>query len=233
MRGREVAGVVQTSEVERIELRFSDDPTARFQQLRAGPYPVDTLTHDQFLELGSDATFRANCWRTYYFLPQWAFCAWNLKDPDDPDLERPHPVLSDVRVRQALSMLFPREKIRDEHLHGLAKIVTGPWFFKDADYDRTVPAVPYDVAEAQRLLTAAGYRLDADGFLRKGDRPLRFTLTTLQGAGWLDSVAQSFVESARKCVRYSAWSAVSSVSPTPSAFRCRRATSSSRCLGST
>lgn len=194
---RKVPHPVGPHYVERVEVRFNKDPLSKIQLARAGESHVDVVSHDTFVELARDEAFRKQCWRTYYYLPGWIACVWNLVDPEDPGSRRPHPLLGDVRVRRAMSHLFPRERLREEHFHGLATLVSGPFFFKDADYDRTVPLVPFDPAAAARLLREAGWRLNTSGILEKDGRPFRFTLAHSAGTLFQGPVTL-FAEAARR-----------------------------------
>jgi peptide/nickel transport system substrate-binding protein len=184
--------------LERVEVRFNKDMNNRFQQLRSGSAHLDSLSHDQFVDLAGDQEFRRNCWRASYYMPAWIFCAWNLRDPSDPTHDRPHPLVSDERVRQALSHLFPRQRLCAEYYHGLATPISGPFFFKEADNDPSIPPAAYDPEAARRLLADAGWRLNDGGLLEKGGQVFRITLNHPQGAGWAQGVSAHFVEAARK-----------------------------------
>jgi len=87
-----------------------------------------------------------------------------------------HPALRDVRVRRALELATPKQELIDVVLLGLA--VPGKTLIPDGLgdwFDDQLPAVPYDLAAANRLLDDAGYRdLDGDGVreMPDGSRPL-------------------------------------------------------------
>lgn len=184
--------------VERVLVRFTTNPQGRWLELCSGNVHVDVLSHDLFQRAKDDAEFRKQCWRAPYFLPAYAFCAWNMKDPSDPDHVRPHPVLGDARVRQALSHLFPRERFCRDHLQGLGVPVSGPLFFKDADYAAEIAARAFDPILAGKLLDQADYRLAEDGTRKKDGRPLVIDLAFPSESTWLRPLATLFVEEARK-----------------------------------
>ncbi len=79
-----------------------------------------------------------------------------------------HPIFRDPATRRALAHLIPRERTAKDVYYDLAIPVTGPFFVEGPGYDRTVNQVPYDPAEARRLLRRAGW-LDrtGDGILEK------------------------------------------------------------------
>jgi len=83
-----------------------------------------------------------------------------------------HPILSHVRVRQALACAIDRDRIIRHLLKGIATKANGLLAPSNWAYDETVPAWPYDPERAKRLLDEAGYP-DPDG---DGPRP-RFRLS--------------------------------------------------------
>jgi ABC-type transport system substrate-binding protein len=90
-------------------------------------------------------------------------------------------VFRDVRVRRALGMAIDVEKVVRYLLYGQGERTTGP-FAKQTDfYDPSVEPLPYDPAEALKLLEDAGWRRDGSGKLTKDGKPLRFTLITNNG----------------------------------------------------
>ncbi len=82
------------------------------------------------------------------------------KDPSDPT--KPHPILGDVRVRQALGLAINKQKIVDKLLFGKSLVGTsdlniGPYQCAE------VKPIPYDPAQAKQLLDQAGWVTGADG----------------------------------------------------------------------
>jgi ABC-type transport system substrate-binding protein len=87
----------------------------------------------------------------------------------------------DRRVRLALSMAIDVEKIIKYVLYGQGERITGP-FVKQTDYyNHDVKPVPYDPEGALRLLKAAGWKRNAQGWLEKDGKQLQFTLITNSG----------------------------------------------------
>ena len=93
------------------------------------------------------------------------------------DLNHYNPIFQDKSVRQALTFALDRQAIIDNILMGTAELATGPispllgWA-----YEPNVKQYPYDPAEAQRLLDAAGWLPGPDGIRQKGDVRLSFTI---------------------------------------------------------
>jgi peptide/nickel transport system substrate-binding protein len=118
-----------------------------------------------------------------YYLSQWVYVAWN----------HARPVFADVRVRRALTMLHPRELIRDQVYRGHAVVLSGPWVSTAKEYDASIAPPPFDPPAAKKLLDEAGWvDRDGDGVREKDGQALRFTLyhapTKAQvftvGSGW-------------------------------------------------
>jgi ABC-type transport system substrate-binding protein len=88
---------------------------------------------------------------------------------------------NDRRVRLALGMAIDVDKIIKYVLYGQGERITGP-FPKQTDYyDKKIPPVPYDPQGALRLLTEAGWKRNAEGWLEKNGKRLSFTLITNSG----------------------------------------------------
>lgn len=97
----------------------------------------------------------------------------NLSDPADPN--RPHPVLSDPRVRRALLLGFDRAELVDELFLGLVPVADS---LLDNSLWQAAPvdAAPFDPDRARRLLDEAGWHAGPDGVRMRDGRPLQLTL---------------------------------------------------------
>lgn len=71
-----------------------------------------------------------------------------------------HPILKDIRVRQALAFAMDKQVIVDKADYGIGKAATGPISSITAwAYEPKVNAYPHDPAKAARLLDEAGHPL--------------------------------------------------------------------------
>lgn len=72
--------------------------------------------------------------------------------------------LSDVRVRQAISMLIDRKRIIDVIFYGFGKPSLGPIVSSDTTYfNKSLKPYAYDPRKAAELLDQAGYKRGSDG----------------------------------------------------------------------
>lgn len=105
-------------------------------------------------------------------------------------LNTENPILSDVRVRQAIAAAIDRQPIVDDLLYGKTEVATSPigmgWA---APEGLDVPE--YDPQESARLLDAAGWAdTDGDGVRDKDGQPLELRITTPTGSQTRDLTQQ-------------------------------------------
>ncbi len=100
------------------------------------------------------------------------------KDPSDPT--KPHAILSDVRVRQAIAFGINKQRIIDKLLFGKAKPGSGE---ANAGYFNCTSVGPYayDPDKAKKLLDDAGWKVGTDGFRAKDGTRLRLKYSTTSG----------------------------------------------------
>ncbi|MDO8494796.1 MAG: ABC transporter substrate-binding protein, partial [Deltaproteobacteria bacterium] len=96
----------------------------------------------------------------------YSYIGWNLQ----------RPVFKDKRVRQALAHLVDRSTINEKLNFGLYYPITGPFFPFGENYDPSLKPYSYDLEEAKRLLTEAGWvDRNGDGIREKNGMPFHFT----------------------------------------------------------
>ena len=109
-------------------------------------------------------TFRGNVY-TYF--------GFNLRA--NGDTSKPHPIFSDREVRRALTMAVDRASLVKSALGDLGKVPPGPMSSLLWIWDPEIPQLPYDTAQAGRILNARGWRdHDGDGVRDKNGQPLTF-----------------------------------------------------------
>jgi peptide/nickel transport system substrate-binding protein len=107
--------------------------------------------------------------------PFYAYVGFNLRYPGDRG--RPHPLFSDRDVRRALSMAVDRAAVVQAVLGSEARLAVGPMAHTLWIYSDSLRPLPFDTAEARRLLASRGWTgRDRDGVLLRGANRLEFEL---------------------------------------------------------
>ena len=161
--------------VDRIVIRYATDPSARLNLLLGGE--IDALDFlvpplDNLQLVGEHPELRV----VHAPSLSYGYVLFNHRDP--ADTSRPHPLLADRDVRRALVLAIDREAITRAIFGTYAVVPIGP-------ASQLVPVQPAralaargDLAEAQRLLAAAGWvDADGDGIRERDGRPLALTLS--------------------------------------------------------
>jgi peptide/nickel transport system substrate-binding protein len=161
-------------DIQRVILRIAADPDARINLLLSGE--GDALDNvipplDNLRRIGADSSIRLIPVPS----PVVGFLLFNHRDPSDSS--RPHPILSDLRVRRAITLALDRASLVRVVFGSYGEVPYGPvspllWIRHGAPR----PA-RQNLAEARRLLAAAGWRdSDGDGTLDRGGQPLALRL---------------------------------------------------------
>ncbi len=90
------------------------------------------------------------------------------------------PLLHDVRVRRAIAEAIDWKRIDDTVYHGINRLAVSD-IFPESWAAPALPPYPYDPVDARRLLAAAGWELQRDGVLHKGDAAMRVTVSATVG----------------------------------------------------
>lgn len=181
-----------------LVFRFFADPGAALAALRAGE--VDVVTKDALGldQLAAADQLQADTRLAVRVTPAqtWEHLDFNLRDPRD--LVRPHPILGDRAVRQALARALDRDLLArrvdprvarvDSFLFGASWAAAPPG--EIAVYDR-------DPATARRMLDAAGWVPSDDGVREKAGRSLELRLGTTEGSRVREATARAIAEQLR------------------------------------
>jgi len=117
----------------------------------------------------------------------------NLVKPGDPaDNKTPHPILGDLRVRQAIAYGIDKKTIVDQLLNGLAQVGTSD--LNVEPYNCGIAPWPYDPAKAKQLLDEAGWKVGADGIRVKDGQRLRLKYQTTTGSKLREDMQVLIVE---------------------------------------
>lgn len=125
-----------------------------------------------------------------YDYPSYYYIGFNLREP----------MFSDIRVRHAIDLLMPRDKMISEvFANQYASKTSGYDPPSSINYNHNVAPTPYDPALALQLLHAAGWKNDhGDGILYKDGKALRFTLLYPSGDPNRGKMAELAQEALRK-----------------------------------
>ena len=148
---------------ERLVLRIIPEPSTMLTELVTGRIHVDIpLLPDQTQQVKQDQSLRL-----------WSFPGKSLYYIGWNNQREP---FTSANVRRALTLGINRQEIINALLYGEGALATGPIPPWHPLYPQDVQPMPYDTAEAARLLESEGWRLNSAGVRQKGGRPFRFTL---------------------------------------------------------
>jgi peptide/nickel transport system substrate-binding protein len=125
----------------------------------------------------------------------YTYLGLNLADPANPVSaldeagnlveQAPHPIFGDVRVRQALAYAIDTQSIVNGVLNGEGSQIFGTEIPTSWAVSPDLAPYPFDLAQAEALLTEAGWVLNADGvrvcdgcLYAEAGAPFSFTLIT-------------------------------------------------------
>ena len=116
------------------------------------------LTTRILIDLQNDSLFNRNYFSAFMDNYNMNYIALNMK----PDGVRHKKIFDDVRVRKAVALLTPVDLIIKVIAQGKSTRIPSIVSPLKPEYDSTLKLLPYDVAEASRLLDEAGWK-DSDG----------------------------------------------------------------------
>lgn len=138
--------------IKKIVYRVITESAPSLIELKKRRLDLMPLTSLQWVRQTESERFHEAFRKEKYYQPNFNYIGWNLR----------RPYFSDKRVRRALTMMVDRQRILENLLFNLGIIVTGPNYVNSPYYDESIKPIPYDPAEAQKLLNEAGW-IDHDG----------------------------------------------------------------------
>ena len=97
------------------------------------------------------------------------------------DFNTSHPAMRDIAVRRALRLATDRKTMLAKISHGIG-ILQETALTPASPFFSTEPMVPYDVAQANTILDAAGWKRGADGIRAKNGVKLNLDFATVAGS---------------------------------------------------
>ena len=105
----------------------------------------------------------------------YTYLLFNLRA--NGDTAQPNPIFGDREVRRALTMAVDRASLVKSTLGDLGKVPPGPMSSLLWIWDPEIRVLPYDTAQAARMLNARGWRdHDSDGVRDRDQQPLAFRI---------------------------------------------------------
>ena len=153
--------------LDKIVFRIIQEATPALREMENGnvdaDFDIDPATW--VLPATNSPQFTSRYVRANFVTPSYTYIGWN----------EARFMFQDPMVRRALTLLLPREKILKEMHYGLGTLTAGPFFIGSPCADPTVKPLPYDPAEAKRLLRKAGW-IDrtGNGILDKDGKKFEF-----------------------------------------------------------
>lgn len=174
-----------------ITFRIIPDQGVAFQAMKKRQIDLSGLRSIQWARQTASEKF-LRYFKKMRYLPEsagYAYIGWNLD----------HPILREQAVRQALTMLVPREKILHALLFNEGQIVTGPFYPFSPQYHARLPGWPYDPKRAARLLDQAGWHeRNAAGVRVRNGTPLALTVVYPGPARLYDALGNILREDLRR-----------------------------------
>jgi peptide/nickel transport system substrate-binding protein len=189
--------------IDKIRFRFVPSSSQVFSQLLSGECdiaPSDTLS---MLEAPKLIDAERNALLTAYLRPGTVFehIDFGINPVEEFALTQPD-WFQDRRVRQAIVMCTDRQRMVDELLFGRAEVLDVYVPSEHPLVPEDLAVWPYDIAQANALLDAAGYPdEDEDGLRedRNSGTPFVLTLFGVTGNDLFEQVASIFQENLADC----------------------------------
>lgn len=153
--------------VDKYVIRIVKDQTIQYTMLKNGEIDIATVRAEDWEEAQSLKNLK-----TYNYYPassSWTFIGFNMQNE----------ILSDLRVRQALSMAMDRQKMVDGIRQGHAKPLDTIYTSATWAHSTDVTKYGYDVSKAKQLLEDAGWKAPANnptGTRVKDNKPLKMRI---------------------------------------------------------
>lgn len=164
--------------IARVLVRFIADPVARKNLLLSGETDLlENVPQSNIAELRAQPSLRLVTVANNILL----YALYNSRDPSDT--ARPHPILADVRVREALALALDRQTMAQSAFGAgvgvpdAAQSQLWAWITP-----RGMSGQPQNITRAKALLASAGWRdSDGDGSLDRAGQLLKLTLLVPPG----------------------------------------------------
>ena len=167
--------------IQTIVFKVVNDHGTAFNALRLGDLDETMIASDTWIRERTNPAVTKTVDFQRFYTRNYNYIGWNNK----------HPLLSDKRVRRALSMCVPVESVVNDLYHGTARAMSGPFTPDEWAYNPNVPVIRHNVEEAKKLFAAAGFTdSNSDGVLDKNGQPFKVDLILMTGSATAKQLAQ-------------------------------------------
>ncbi len=174
--------------IDRIVFRIIPDPATMFLELKFGGIDFMGVTPPQYKLQVNTEFFNKFFQKFRYPSFGYTYMGYNLLDP----------LFADKRVRQAIAHALNKKEIIAGVLLGYGTPTTGPFPPESWAYNKNVGDFEYSPDKAIKLLSEAGWKMNASGFLEKNGRTFSFTVLVTQGNEARLKTAQIIKEQLRR-----------------------------------
>jgi peptide/nickel transport system substrate-binding protein len=175
--------------IQTVVFRVIGDAQTAWKALQRGDIDETIIVSDTWQREHRNPELQKSIdFRRFYTL-NYNYVAWNTRDP----------LLSDKRIRRALTMCIPIESVISDLYHGTARAMSGPFTPDEWAYNPAVPVIRHDPEGAKRILVSLGW-LDqnGDGILEKQGKPLKVEMIIIPGSATTSQFAQMFQAELKK-----------------------------------
>lgn len=157
--------------IDRYIFRIIPDAATMFLELQSRGIDYMGLSSLQYVRQTNTDFFRKFYQKFRYQGFNFAYLGFNLNDPK----------FQDKRIRQAINYAVDKREIIQGVLLGVGTECTGPFAPRSWAYNQDVRPVEYNPEKALKLLNAAGWTMNKNGYLQKGNDIFEFSIMTNQG----------------------------------------------------
>lgn len=164
--------------LDRFIFRIVPQKSNMFLMLKNGTIDMMRLTPDQYIKQARGEEFDLNFSKFKFPGLSYTYLGMNMT----------HPILSDLKVRTAISHAIDRSGMISNILTGLGSLANGPFIPNTWACNPGVTLPSFDPGKARELLISAGWKdSNGDGVVEKvlagSDRPVNLSFTILTNNG--------------------------------------------------
>lgn len=177
--------------LDRIRFRVVDDDQRAYELLQTRAVGMMCLSPEQFGDVAGNENFLKYYQVFHYYTPEmgYVYLGWNCRRAP----------LDDARVRRALGLLVPRDRIVKDIYAGHARPTALPFWSEGPQYPPGIVPAPTDPVAAGKLLDEAGWTASGDSGRRSKDGvPLRIRLLAVEHEKRQRALADFLVAEARQ-----------------------------------